>query len=77
MPSVQGKGTAAPRLPRGGRGGQRRHPARRPEFQGHRAEKQVNGKETTMPKTDIKVRIIGADGNVFNGKFFVMESIFS
>jgi len=30
-----------------------------------------------MPKTNIKVRIIGADGNVFNGKFFVMESIFS
>lgn len=26
----------------------------------------MNGKETTMPKTDIKVRIIGADGNVFN-----------
>ena len=35
----------------------------------------MNGKETNMPKTDIKVRIIGADGNVFNGKFFVMESI--
>ena len=35
----------------------------------------MNGKETTMPKTDIKVRIIGADGNVFNGKFFVMESL--
>ena len=35
----------------------------------------MNGKETTMPKTNIKVRIIGADGNVFNGKFFVMESI--
>ena len=30
-----------------------------------------------MAKTDIKVRIIGADGNVYNGKFFVMESIFS
>ena len=26
----------------------------------------MNGKETTMPKTDIKVRIIGADGNVYN-----------
>ena len=26
----------------------------------------MNGKETNMPKTDIKVRIIGADGNVFN-----------
>ncbi len=26
----------------------------------------MNGKETAMPKTDIKVRLIGADGNVFN-----------
>ena len=59
------EGTAAFRLPQGGRGGQRRHPARRPELQGHRTEKQVNGKETTMPKTNIKVRIIGVDGNVF------------
>ena len=26
----------------------------------------MNGKEIIMAKTDIKVRIIGADGNVFN-----------
>ena len=26
----------------------------------------MNGKETAMPKTDIKVRLIGADGNVYN-----------
>ena len=27
------------------------------------------------PKTDIRVRLTGEDGNIFNGKFFVMESI--
>ena len=25
----------------------------------------MNGKETTMPKTNIKVRIIGANGNIY------------
>ena len=31
-------------------------------------------KANTMAKTDIAVKLVGEDGNAFNGKFFVMES---
>ena len=32
--------------------------------------------DVKTPRTDIRVRLVGEDGNIFNGKFFVMKSIF-
>ena len=34
-------------------------------------------KKTVLRQTGIKVKLVGEDGNAFNGKFFVMESFSS
>lgn len=33
-----------------------------------------NETESKLPKTNIKCKLVGTNGNIFNGKFFVMES---